>query len=67
MKKGDDAITVTMDGKEVKITYEQLVLTNNLTLQALITLLVKKEIVSPEELLAELQLKEKERLKKPED
>ena len=63
MKKGDDAITVTMDGKEVKITYEQLVLTNNLTLQALITLLVKKEIVSPEELLAELQLKEKERLK----
>jgi len=67
MKKGDDAITVTMDGKEVKITYEQLVLTNNLTLQALITLLVKKEIVSPEELLAELQLKEKERLKEPED
>ncbi|OQX88547.1 MAG: hypothetical protein B6D65_05800 [candidate division Zixibacteria bacterium 4484_93] len=67
MKKGDDAITVTMDGKEVKITYEQLILTNNLTLQALITLLVKKEIVSPEELLAELQLKEKERLKKPED
>ena len=67
MKKGDDAITVTMDGKEVKITYEQLVLTNNLTLQALITLLVKKEIISPEEFLAELQSKEKERLKEPED
>ncbi|MCD6098888.1 hypothetical protein J7K18_08410 [bacterium] len=67
MKKENDAITVIMDGKKVKITYKQLVLTNNLTLQALITLLVKKGIVSPEELLTELQSKEKERLKEPED
>ena len=67
MKKENDAITVIMDGKKVKITYKQLVLTNNLTLQALITLLVKKGIVSPEELLTELQSKEKERLEEPED
>ncbi|MBN2542214.1 hypothetical protein JXI42_05060 [bacterium] len=57
-------LKVIVDGKEREITFEELCLTNNLSQEALITLLVKKGIIDPNEFLDELKRLEKERLKK---
>ena len=52
----------TGDGKIHDITVEELTVTNNLTYQALVTLLVKKGIIDPKELMAEVERVQKERL-----
>lgn len=45
----------TPDGAEQEITVEQLCASNHITYQALVSLLVKKGIFSPEELMEEVK------------
>jgi hypothetical protein len=52
----------TADGKVHDVTVEELTVTNNLTYQALVTILVKKGLIEPAELLAEVERVQKERL-----
>ena len=49
------------DGTEHSVTINELCVTNNLTYQALVTLLVKKGVIEPQELLDEVNRVQKER------
>ena len=53
-KKAPYALRMVVDGKERKISYEELALSNNLAQEALVRLLVKKKLIKPEELLEEI-------------
>lgn len=55
------ALRMVIDGKERKITYEELALSNNLAQEALVRLLVKKKIIAPDELLKEINEVKEER------
>jgi hypothetical protein len=55
------ALRMVVDGKERKITYEELALSNNLAQEALVRLLVKKKIIDPRELMDEIAAVKKER------
>lgn len=55
------ALRMVIDGKERKITYEELALSNNLAQEALVRLLVKKKIIAPDELLKEINAVKEER------
>ncbi len=62
-QKREPILSLTQpDGSIYDVTVEELCLTNNLTYQALVTLLAKKGIIEPEELLAEVERVQKERL-----
>lgn len=50
------------DGEIHDISVEELCMTNNLTYQALVTILVKKKIIEPKELLDEVERVQKDRL-----
>ncbi|MBN1754716.1 hypothetical protein JW877_00745 [bacterium] len=58
-------LKVIIDGQERDISFEELCLTNNLSQEALVILLIKKKIITPEEFMEELQHLEKERLQPP--
>ena len=55
------ALRMVVDGKERKISYQELALSNNLAQEALVRLLVKKKIINPDELLAEINQVKNER------
>jgi hypothetical protein len=55
------ALRMVVDGKERKITYEELALSNNLAQEALVRLLVKKKIIDPRELMDQIAEVKKER------
>lgn len=59
--KDNVAMKVVIDGKVREITVEQLVLSNNLSQEALVGLLVKKKLIDPKELLEEIERIRKER------
>ncbi len=48
------ALKIIIDGKEKEITFEELTLANNLAQEALVKLLLKKQIFQAPELLDEL-------------
>ena len=48
------AMRMVIDGKERKISYQELALSNNLAQEALVRLLVKKKLIDPNELLEEI-------------
>ena len=48
------AMKMVIDGKEREITYEELSLSNNMAQEALVRLLVRKDIIEPKELLEEM-------------
>jgi hypothetical protein len=61
------ALRVIMGDKEKEITFDELVLSNNLAQEALVRLLVRKKIFKPEELVSEMEKVKKERYRSPED
>ena len=60
-KRPPYALRMVIDGKERKITYEELALSNNLAQEALVRLLVKKKLIVPDELLEEINAVKNER------
>ena len=61
------ALKIIVDGKEKEITFEELTLANNLAQEALVRLLLKKQIFQAPELLDELDKVRKDRYKAPEN
>jgi hypothetical protein len=59
--KKPPALRVMIDGKEREVTYEELALSNNLAQEALVRLLVDKNIIDPKDLLEYMQTIKKER------
>jgi hypothetical protein len=55
------ALRMVIDGQERKITYEELALSNNLSQEALVRLLVKKKIIKADDLLEEIKTVKGER------
>ena len=59
------ALKIIAEGKEKEVTYDELTLANNLAQEALVRVLVKKNLVTPQELLEELQKVRAERYSTP--
>lgn len=55
------ALRLVINGKERMVTYEELALSNNLAQEALVRLLVRKKLIDPKELLAEINSVKTER------
>ncbi len=55
------ALRMVVDGKERKISYQELALSNNLAQEALVRLLVRKKLIDPNELLEEINKVKNER------
>lgn len=55
------ALRMIVDGKEREISYEELALSNNLSQEALVRLLIDKGVFEPDELLKWLETVKKER------
>ena len=49
------ALKIVTGGQEKEVTFDELTLANNLSQEALVRVLVKNNIVTPQELLEELQ------------
>jgi hypothetical protein len=60
------AIKMVVDGKERDVTFEELALSNNLALEALVRLLVEKKLFEPKELMQTMETVRKERYRVPE-
>jgi len=60
------AIKMVVDGKERDVTFEELALSNNLALEALVRLLVEKKHFEPKELMETMEAVRKERYRTPE-
>ncbi|MFQ6002262.1 MAG: hypothetical protein ACE5KJ_00805 [Candidatus Zixiibacteriota bacterium] len=61
------ALKIVMGDKQRDVTYEELCLSNNLAQEALVRLLVKKNIFKSRELLKEMEQLKKERYRSPGD
>ena len=61
MEEKKVALKMIIDGKERDISYEELALSNNLSQEALVRLLIEKKIFTPDELLKMLETVKKER------
>ncbi len=61
------AMKVVVDGQERAITFEELTLSNNLAQEALVSLLIRKKIIDPKELLEEITRVRKERYRSESD
>lgn len=55
------ALKMVVDGKEKEVTFEELALSNNLALEALVRLMVEKKLVDPKELMEFMERVRKER------
>jgi len=58
------AMVIKIGGEERVITFEELALSNNLTLEVLVRILVEKGVFTPEEFMQKLAQVEKEQIKK---
>lgn len=58
------ALKMVVDGQEREITFEDLALSNNLAQEALVRLLVEKNLFKPDELLKMIETVKKERYRK---
>ncbi|MGB8656879.1 MAG: hypothetical protein WCE90_03730 [Candidatus Zixiibacteriota bacterium] len=61
------ALRIRIGDQERQVTFDELCLSNNLAQEALVRLLVKKQILKPEELLQEMEQVRKERYRSPGD
>ncbi|UCB52551.1 MAG: hypothetical protein JSV10_00165 [Candidatus Zixiibacteriota bacterium] len=61
------ALKIMVGDKEREVTFDELVLSNNLAQEALVRLLVGKKIFKPEELAKEMARVRKERYRTPQD
>jgi hypothetical protein len=66
MSDGKVAMKIVHDGKVREVTVEQLVISNQLSQEALISVLVKKKLVDPKDLLDEIERIRKERYREGE-
>ncbi|MBN1423796.1 hypothetical protein JXA88_04495 [Candidatus Fermentibacteria bacterium] len=48
---GFKGVIIVKDGVQKKVSFDELCLSNTMSLEALVSLLVKKKIIKPEELL----------------
>jgi len=60
------AIKMVVDGKERDVSFEELALSNNLALEAIVRLMVEKKLIQPTELLEMMEKVKKERYRSPE-
>jgi hypothetical protein len=61
------ALKIMVGDSEREVTFDELVLSNNLAQEALVRLLVAKKIFKPEELAEEMARVRKERYRTPQD
>ncbi|MCP4566927.1 MAG: hypothetical protein GY841_05035 [FCB group bacterium] len=55
------ALKIVVNGQEREISFEELALSNNLAQEALVRLLVQKNIIEPKELMEQMEQVRKER------
>lgn len=67
MEEKKVALKIYFDGKWKEVTFEELCLSNNLAQEALVTLLVKKKLIDPKELMQMMERIRKERYKTSEE
>jgi len=60
------ALKMVVNGEERDVTYEELALSNNLAQEALVRLLMEKQVFKADELLEIMEKVKKERYRKPE-
>lgn len=56
---------MVVDGVEKEVTFEELALSNNLALEALVRLMVDKKLIEPKELMDMMEKVRKERYRTP--
>ncbi|MCD6418655.1 hypothetical protein J7M00_07725 [bacterium] len=61
------AMVIDMDGERREISYEELTLSNNITLEALVRLLARKGIITPDEFVKQLEELQNERFPEQEN
>jgi len=61
------ALKMMIDGKVRDISYEELALSNNLSQEALVRLLIEKKIIEGKNLLEMMELVKNERYRTPDD
>ena len=59
------ALKMIVDGKERNVSYEELALSNNLSQEALVRLLIEKKVFDPKELIDMMEKVKKERYRTP--
>ncbi len=59
------AIKMVVDGKERDVSFEELALSNNLALEALVRVLIEKKIMKPQDLVDMMDKVKKERYRQP--
>jgi hypothetical protein len=59
------AIKMVVDGKERDVTFEELALSNNLALEAIVRLLVEKKVFEPKNLMEMMETVKNERYRIP--
>jgi hypothetical protein len=59
------ALKMVVDGVEKEVTFEELALSNNLALEALVRLMVDKKLIEPKELMDMMEKVRKERYRTP--
>ncbi len=60
-EKKKPAMVIDMDGEKREISFEELALSNNLTLEALVRVLARKGILTPDEFVKQLEELQNER------
>ncbi len=63
----DVALKIVMGDREKEVSFRELCLSNNLSQEALVSLLVKKKIIEPKELLEEIRRVKEERYRSQSD
>ena len=61
------ALKMIVDGKERDVSYEELALSNNLSQEALVRLLIQKKVFDPKELIEMMEKVKAERYRNPND
>ncbi|MFZ1684592.1 MAG: hypothetical protein WAU88_10740 [Candidatus Zixiibacteriota bacterium] len=65
MENKNVALKMVVDGVEKEVTFEELALSNNLALEALVRLMVDKKLIEPKELMDMMEKVRKERYRTP--
>jgi hypothetical protein len=63
----DVALKIVMGDREKEVSFRELCLSNNLSQEALVSLLVKKKLIEPKELLEEIKKVKEERYRSQSD
>lgn len=61
------ALKMIVNGEERDVTFQELALSNNLAQEALVRLLIQKNVIDAKELMAMMELVKKERYRQADD